>query len=288
MHLLSAGARGGEAHSPTGTPASRVAELVGPRPSPFESAIRQAAVPGTPPDRWEFELTPYFWGTGLSGKIGVGQNEAAVDATFSDVFDKFDIGASAHLEAVRRPWFLFLDGAWALYETEGELDVLNQSLDADVELDFAMAEVAGGRRVLEGRGADLAGGGAETQAWLDLFAGARYMNLEADVSVDGGPLGGASEDRREWWVNPFVGARVHVDLSEDWSLRVRQDVGGFSAASDLTWFLDATFGRRLSDAVSLELGYRILAEDFETGTGSDRFLFDVTTSGFVLGLAVRF
>jgi hypothetical protein len=47
-------------------------------------------------------------------------------------------------------------------------------------------------------------------------------------------------------------------------------------------------GFRFTDRFSLEVGYRWLDLDYETGDGTDRFAYDVLTQGPVGGLAFRF
>ena len=45
---------------------------------------------------------------------------------------------------------------------------------------------------------------------------------------------------------------------------------------------------RLSERTSLIAGYRLLDIDYDDGTGADRFLYDVQTSGPNAGLVFHF
>ena len=38
-------------------------------------------------DKWQFQVTPYFWLAGLHGTGGVGNRTTGVDESFGDVFD---------------------------------------------------------------------------------------------------------------------------------------------------------------------------------------------------------
>jgi hypothetical protein len=66
------------------------------------------------------------------------------------------------------------------------------------------------------------------------------------------------------------------------------DVGGFGIGSDFAWQLVSRFNWRPADAVDLFFGYRVLDADFEDGDGANRFLYDVQTSGPLLGFAWHF
>lgn len=41
-------------------------------------------------DRWQFEVTPYFFAAGLDGTVGVRGVEADVDLDFEDIWDNLD------------------------------------------------------------------------------------------------------------------------------------------------------------------------------------------------------
>jgi hypothetical protein len=53
----------------------------------------------------------------------------------------------------------------------------------------------------------------------------------------------------------------------------------------LTWNLVATLQYQMSPKVTLAAGYRVLDIDYDHGSGTDRFVYDVLTHGPVLGIA---
>jgi opacity protein-like surface antigen len=123
---------------------------------------------------------------------------------------------------------------------------------------------------------------------FDFLTGGRYVWLELGIDVSGGPLGGRDVERDVGWIDPFVGGRLLLTLSQKVSLVVRGDVGGFGVGSDLTWNLVGNVQYHLSHTVSLDVGYRALSIDYEQGSGTDRFRFDVIMHGPVLGAVFRF
>jgi opacity protein-like surface antigen len=125
---------------------------------------------------------------------------------------------------------------------------------------------------------------------LDLLGGARYTDLEGEVDIEG-PFGiNPSFDASEDWIDPIVGGRITLDLTDKLALRVRGDIGGFDigSGSDLAWNIMAGFGYTLSERTTLWLGYRHLDVDYDDGSGSDLFEYDISMSGPIAGLAIRF
>lgn len=71
-------------------------------------------------------------------------------------------------------------------------------------------------------------------------------------------------------------------------LKVYTEIGGFGVGSKFTWQVFPTVGFKFTDRVSLELGYRWLDIDYSTGSGNERFAYDVLSQGPIGGLAFRF
>ena len=115
---------------------------------------------------------------------------------------------------------------------------------------------------------------------FDALAGVRYLRL--DVEIDAGPLPTLSGDKD--WVDPFVGGRFRLGLSEKWALSLRGDIGGFDVGSELTWNVAAVLGYRLSEKTTMVFGYRHLDIDYDEGN----FVFDGQFSGPYLGMSFRF
>jgi len=67
--------------------------------APARAGEPGAAPPPTP--QWEFSLAPYLWMTGLEGTVDADRHSAAVDVSFSDIWDVLDIGVLAAFEARR-------------------------------------------------------------------------------------------------------------------------------------------------------------------------------------------
>ena len=69
--------------------------LSGPLTTSPETPVPQAV----DQDKWQFQVTPYFWLAGLHGTGGVGNRTTRVDEGFSDVFDALNFAFMGTFEA---------------------------------------------------------------------------------------------------------------------------------------------------------------------------------------------
>ena len=114
------------------------------------------------------------------------------------------------------------------------------------------------------------------------------MEVDLDISIG---LGAGSFDGSQDWIDPFVGGRAIVDLTDRLVLVTRGDIGGFGVGSDFTWhalgMLGYRFGLFGAQATALG-GYRALYQDFHSGSGANEFRWDVTIHGPILALNFEF
>lgn len=85
------------------------------------------------------------------------------------------------------------------------------------------------------------------------------------------------------WVDPFIGFRGRLNLTDKIYLAARGDIGGFGIGSDLAYNLVGAIGYQWNRKLSTELGYRCLSIDYSDGG----FVYDTETSGAFMGLTFR-
>jgi len=93
---------------------------------------------------------------------------------------------------------------------------------------------------------------------------------------------------RKDWIDPFVGVRMRLKLNEKFNLSLRGDVGGFDVGSKFTYNAIGLVGYDISRVVSLWLGYRVLGVNYESGSGFNKFKYDMTMYGPITGIVFRF
>ncbi len=239
-------------------------------------------------DKWEFNVIPYFWMAGIEGDITVKGTTSHVDVPFRDILKDLDFGGEVHVEAWKDRWGLFLDATYLKLSVDD--NGISQTLgpvDVSVDMGQWLVEFGGVYRL----GRWSLGKEKGRTLSLDALGGGRYWDLSVDVDATV-PLAGlaVSVDRSKSWIDPFFGARVLVDLTEKLSLAVRGDIGGFGvgSSSEFTWNASGIFGYHFSPMISAWLGYRALGVDYESGSGTSKFKYDVIMHGPIVGLGIQF
>jgi hypothetical protein len=94
------------------------------------------------------------------------------------------------------------------------------------------------------------------------------------------------------WVDPLVGFRIRQGLAPGQELLLRANVGGFDVGSQFSWNVlgaySFAFAVRKGVIYSGLLGYRALSVDFEKGSGTSRYEYDVVQHRPVVGLTIGF
>jgi hypothetical protein len=229
----------------------------------------------TDSDEWQFSITPYLWAIGMNGDMTVKGVDSDVDESFSDILSNLDIALEAHFEVWKGKWGGFFDGTYVKLKTDA-----GTSDNIDITSTIGLVDFGGFYRVgtwpvgsPENKGRAIS---------FDALVGGRYMDLK--VKMDPEHL--SSHDQNKSWTDLIVGGRMIFDLSEKWAFILRGDIGGFgiSGSSDFTANGIGLVGWTFHPSWTLLGGYRALYQDYETGSGSNEFKYDVTTHGPILGL----
>jgi len=217
---------------------------------------------------WDFSLAPlYIWMVDMEGDIGIGPVDTGVSVPFSDIFDNLETIFTVHFEGVHRSnWGFLLDLSY--------LDISSSQavgpLDFKVDLTSVLFEAGGYYRF------------SREKNIFDVLAGIRYTKLEPTVTVT--PPGGTPIDRTEDWTDPIVGLRYMYMFNEKWMLALRGDIGGFGVGSDFTWNAIGFIQWQPWKYAGILAGYRALDQDYEDGSGPDRFKYDMRLHGPVLAI----
>jgi hypothetical protein len=215
-----------------------------------------------PSDEWDVLVAPYFMGAAMSGATTVRGREVDVDVSASDIFSNLQFGAMGVVVARKGRWGFGADAIWMALGTT----VRNTNVDFN-------------------QGAFAAYGLRRLGSAADLTLGMRVNTLQGQLKSN--TLGfDVSQDKT--WVDPLVGLTLRSPREHRLHAQVYTEIGGFGVGSDFTWQVFPTLGFKFSDRVSLEVGYRWLDIDYESGDGNGRFVYDVLTQGPIGGLAFRF
>ena len=221
-------------------------------------------------DESYFRVTPYIWALSLDGATGLPTGEdLPIDASFSDLLDNLNMALMVDLEwNTKSDWFFLLDAMWANLEsditTPGPLP-----LSGTAEIDMFLYDGLIGYSLNENLGA---------------YIGARLYDQEVTISTNGiAPDITIGDD----WTDFIIGLRVFGELNENWSMGGRLD-GAVGGDSDSAFNLQFIFARHFGETMHLNLGWRYYDVDFESGTGLDRYKWDVAHSGPLVGWSWEF
>lgn len=214
---------------------------------------------------WKFTIAPYIWGAALDGDVTVKGQDAEVDLSASDIFDHLDWGAMTMFAARKGNWGVTADGVWV------DLEVESDAPPADLQPRLGIFTLQAVRRL-----SDVA----------DLTFGVRYNRLDATIDFEA-PINMEVSNTRDW-LDPVVGVVLRTPGEHRWHAMLIADVGGFGIGSDLAWQAFPSVGFDMAKWASIEVGYRFMSTDYETGDGADEFAYDMLYQGPVLGVAFRF
>ena len=258
---------------------------------------------------WTYQFTPYGWDPWVSGDAVIKGRSLAVSETPIEVLEQINMVWMSYQQAKNGPLTLFSD---VIYASLGDSDSLLRSktfsphvsgtIGAALSSDYRYwtIEAGGMYEIAKWRSNCCA---AEPDTTLELLAGGRYWHQELDVdlalagtlNVDGLIISGSRAIARSGgveWIDPFIGARLHYIPAPGEEIVVRGDVGGFGAGSQFTWQAMATYNWFLYQHGPLTLdgyaGWRALSVDYEQGSGTGRYEFDVLQQGPVMGVTGRF
>jgi hypothetical protein len=243
---------------------------------------------------------PYAWAFGLEGDTGIGDHVASIDESFLDIMEQSDsiVALQGHAEVQYRRIGAFVDGAYANVGyspgAAAERRFFDAEIDADLEEKILLVEAGAFYRVLDGRrlwgDPSVESGGGLLNA--DILAGARYTNLDisvdADLTVNQQDFEANFEGDHDW-VDPFIGVRTIVRLTDVIDLSLRGDVGGVVTGSDFAWNVQGLLGYRFAlfgaDATAWG-GYRALGQDYDDHSGDNEFTWDMVLHGPIIGMSV--
>jgi hypothetical protein len=250
---------------------------------------------------WRYEATFYAWAKSIKGSSG-GRD---LDLRFiEDILDMLDMAAMFSLQAEYGRWLLFGAYEYTRIGVDGEdLEVTAEipvgpggvtipaTLRGSVHATDPqhMLEIGAGYKVLDGENLD-----------VTLHGGVRYYDYNLELKLKNvsatlpPPIGEVELDRRDAniaddWLQPFLGVRFATHLAENWRLRGRFDYGyGSGGDTNEMWMAEIMVDWRFNDWGALEFGYRYLEQDYDNGSSSDPYYWDMTERGPILGLVAHF
>lgn len=247
------------------------------------AALGSLSGPAQAQQDWSFEITPYLWGAAMNGSVGAGGLPPInVGMGFSDILENLDAGFMGAFEARKGRWGVLLDAIYMKLEGSGTATQTGAgpigataSASAQLEVKQTTYAAAVTYRATEGRSP------------LDIVAGLRYMEVEANARIDASlfaQTGTVEAGAKKSWTDPYVGLRVQHPLAERWTFVGYADIGGFGVGSEFTWQALVGVDYAFSKAIAGKAGYRYISVDYD----KDGFAYDMAYDGLYFGVGIGF
>lgn len=217
------------------------------------------------PDDWQITIAPYMMGAGMNGTTGIANQEITVDASASDIFSNLQFGAMGIFIARKGEWGVGGDFIWMSLGTTVDQPAAN------VDADQGAFAFYGLRRL----------GPA-----ADVTFGMRWNHLKTSLGFKG-PLQNTAAMTKDW-VDPVVGLHLRTQGNGRLHARLYSEIGGFGVGSTFAWQIFPTVGVNVGKHAGLDVGYRWLDINYESGQDLERFKYDVLTQGPVVGFTFTF
>jgi hypothetical protein len=233
------------------------------------------------PNRLRFSFELPLWLPSLNGAAGVRGFKTSIDASFTKLLSFADsvVGIGGRMEAGYGRWTFVADGVYTKL-------ISNISVGpAKVEVS---SEIALGESDLFYRlGPWKLGDATAPTLSVDVGPAVRYMYLSLGMDTERG----LSRHQSHNWADPLAATQIFLDFGKHWQILTRADIGG-GVNADFTWSAAMLFRYRFmlcsKAGAALEVGYKAISEDFHTGSGNDKFTWDVIMHGPVIGFEVDF
>jgi hypothetical protein len=218
-------------------------------------------------DEWQFALSPLFlWGMSVDGTQQIGPVSAPLELNFTDdLLENMSAVFTFHFEAQKNDLALFAEYQYVKLEPSTNIP---NGPTVDIDFTVQKTEFGAGYRVATWWG----------NTDVEPILGLRWTYQDLGVQGRGGPeLVYSSES---WW-DVFAGVRLHTHFNEKWTLISRGDIG--AGGSDLVFNVSFIVDYQFKDWGSTFFGYRWLDYDYDDGSGPDRYAYDATEQGPMVG-----
>jgi hypothetical protein len=241
-------------------------------------AQQPEAAAAPPGDRWTVTVAPYLWLVSMDGNATVAGVKSDVDVPLKDILKDLSFGAMMAVDVEKGRFGIGINGLFARVSPDSD----SGGVKIDATSDSGQLAIAPFYRLVEWQ-YGTSSLGQPLHLVVAPEAGFRVTYMRTELEIRGGP----TVDQSETWVDPLIGSRVWLDLTDRFSITGEANIGGFEIGSDFTWNAQAYVGYRFSlfgRPTTLLFGYRALYQDYH----HHNFEWDVTMHGPVIGTAVQF
>ncbi|PZV17411.1 MAG: hypothetical protein DCF20_06145 [Pseudanabaena sp.] len=267
-----------------------------PKPAPVQQ-------PADDSNAWHFKLQPYApVPLSVNGSVTIGDRSLSFSSGLSGVLDALDLGLFGRFEAWNNNLGFIVDASIQTFSGYGNSSRDFNRLQTDLSVgasftqgiyDFAISYHLGDPAQYSLP--DKPSNKSFPQVWVEPIVGVRINTL--DASLDAGldltfqrqrfdRSFQRTVSRSRTWLEPMVGAKFGVQVSDPVTLWLRGDASGFGLAGspDLQWNIITGADWWISPTTTLQIGYKF----YEINYGNNDQSFKYSYNGPYLGVTFNF
>lgn len=245
-------------------------DLSAPPPKPCASRAQQCRNP------WKITIAPYVWGMNLNGSIKIGNRNAPVNDTFSDILRDFQGGGMLWLDATKDKWGIFLNSVYADLHRTYQVDTTQVKPIIKFGLFSAGLSYEAFSKTFRNC----------TKFSLIPYIGARYTVQDVKIEVVGTTLQSTHNER---WIDPIIGSSAKYVMNKNWLATIAADIGG-TGSDQKSYNLNGYVGYKPTNKcvdLTLYAGYRYLYQKYQNDE-NPQYIWNMHMFGPVLGMAFTF
>jgi hypothetical protein len=235
----------------------------------------------------KFRIGIPAWASAVSGQAGVRGNVSDIGyISFTNILEHLDYVFPGSIAIDDGKWGVLLEGQYVKLSENFSVPIsgplsgpigakINPVVGGKVEMEQAFADFNVSYKIV---GTD--------KLTIAPFIGTRFEYVRIHGSLEGsGPLSKSlNEDGSRAWADPILGIQAQYQIFKPTAFVAKADVGGFGAASKLTYQFFAGAQTQITRNMYVSAGYRYLSTDYS----SDGFAYKVAYQGPQITFGINF
>ena len=239
----------------------------------FANPINSVAQEQSKKKSWDFTVAPYLMLPNMNGDIAVRGIQGEISANTGDILNNLDFAFMIYAEASNDKWAITLDALYMKLSMKGVTPLLSR--EANFEMKQLAITTTGMYRLC---------------SWAEAGIGGRINSMWATAII--APvdyiLPGTNFSDNLTWFDPIIVARVMQQFNNKWRVGLYSDIGGFGLGSKFTWQVYPFVGYQFGKVFEVDLAYRWLGINYDNGSDTDYFKYDMLISGPEIGFLFHF
>jgi hypothetical protein len=230
------------------------------------------------PEKWNFQLTPFFVLPWVDGQIQSERLSKDYAISASDFINTLNFTFMMTAEVSKGKFFAAPSYIYNYNEVEQVLwtsENENQSIIFNPKYQRHIFELIAGMRFK-----------LASQFYLDPYLGFRYTHYRLFGSIEGIVNINELDEKADFW-DPIIGFKAHYFPHPRVPIELKADIGGFGAGSELTWSAWLNSGYTVSPTVDIIAGFGSLSNRYELETsGGNPWGMESLTYGITVGARI--